>query len=213
MKRLAGILFGLVLTVGLLACSQDSQNPLAAPADATQGAGKLIVSNQVAGGMGSSRTLAPIPVVAFVGTAIGEVRPVPPLGLEGVADEGLCFDLDMVDAATGRHLGPGIDCITVLEATDEGIKLIGTAFFEFPEGTIVARGLTSVRPTFAGHGSEPVTHGTTAIPTPGENSVLEASGAFAGLEASVRLGGAVNMSNLASATEMTFDCLFVIRPL
>ena len=102
---------------------------------------------------------------------------------------------------------------SVLEAGDDGVKLIGTAYFEFPQGTIVARGLTSVRPTFAGHGSDTVTHGTTAIPAPGENSVLAATGAFAGLEASVRLGGAVNLSNLASANEITFDCLFTIRPL
>ncbi|NKB68935.1 MAG: hypothetical protein GKR89_17855 [Candidatus Latescibacteria bacterium] len=213
MKRLRGILIGLALTAGLLACSEDGKNPVVSDIDAADRAGKLVVSNQVAGGMGSSRTLASIPVVNFIGTAVGEVRPVPPFGIEGVADEGLCFDIDMVDAATGRHLGRGTDCITVLEAADDGIKLIGTAYFEFPQGTIVTRGLTSVRPTIPDHGSEPVTHGTTGIPAPGENGVLEATGDFAGLEASVRLGGAVNLSNLASANEMTFDCLFVIRPL
>ena len=207
------VFIALVFATGFSACGEDSKSPVSSPDGATEGADKLVVSNRAAGGMGSSHALASIPVIALVGTAIGEVRSVPPLGLDGVADEGLCFDLDMLDAATGRRLGSATDCITVLEATDEGIKLIGTAIFEFPQGTIVARGLTSVRPTIPGHGSEPVTHGTTAIPSPGENSILEATGAFTGLQASVRLSGAVNLSNLASSNEMTLDCLFVFKSL
>ena len=52
-----------------------------------------------------------------------------------------------------------------------------------------------------------------AVPDVGENSVLSATGIFEGLEAGVRLGGAVNLSRLGSDNEITFDCLWAIRPL
>ncbi len=54
-----------------------------------------------------------------------------------------------------------------------------------------------------------MTHITGAIPRPGENSVLSGSGAFKGAAASVRISGAVNMSNFANG-EITFDCIFVV---
>ena len=120
-----------------------------------------------------------------------------------------------VDTSTGERLGDATDCITVLDdaADGNGIKLIGTAFFKFPNGTIVTRGNTSVRPKISEFGSDPVTHSTMAVPNPGENGVLSATGIFEGLEASVRLSGAVDLSRLGSNTEITFDCLWDIRPL
>jgi hypothetical protein len=132
-----------------------------------------------------------------------------------VADEGLCFDIDLVDAASGRRLGTGIDCLTVLDgaADGNGIQVIGTATFEFPEGTIVARGLTSVRPKVPDHGSSTATHMTMAVPDLGANSVLSATGIFAGLEASVRLGGAVDLSLLADDGIIDFNCLWTFRSL
>ncbi len=202
-------------------CGDTSTPTSHEPADAA----KLTISaGAVAGtceaphcrpGFSPPPSFEPIPVFAFVGTDVGEVRPIPPLGLPGVADEGLCFDIDMVDPTNGDVLGTGIDCLTVLDAAADGngIQVIGTATFQFPGGTIVARGKTSVRPKIPDHGSNAATHSTMAVPDPGENSVLSATGLFAGLEAGVRLGGAVNLSRLASDGLIDFDCLLAFRPL
>ena len=200
-------------------CGDTSTPTSHEPADAA----KLTISAAVAGtcevphcrpGFSPPPFFEPIPVFAFVGTDVGEVRPIPPLGLPGVADEGLCFDIDMVDPTNGDVLGTGIDCLTILDAAADGngIQVIGTATFQFPGGTIVARGKTSVRPKIPDHGSNAATHITMAIPMPGENSVLSATGAYEGLQGTVRLSGAVDLSRLASDTEITFDCLWAIKP-
>jgi hypothetical protein len=196
MQKTIHLVLGLCAALGIAACGSDDGAPVAS-----------------AGGASSAPDA--LPVIAFVGTDVGEVRAIPPLGIDGVADEGLCFDVDMFDAATGERLGQGTDCITVLDdaADGNGIQLIGTGTFEFSNGRIVARGKTSVRPKIPGHGSEPVTHSTMGIPTPGENSILEATGDFAGLQASVRLGGAVDLSRLATDNEITFDCLWNFKPM
>ncbi|MEM1325605.1 MAG: hypothetical protein AAGI23_06605 [Bacteroidota bacterium] len=147
-------------------------------------------------------------VVRLVGTAVGEMRPVPDIDGDGQEDMGNCFDLTLVDAYTGKVLGKGTDCLSNVQQVGEGLAIVGTAFFEFDDGTVVTRGLTSVRPKT--HGSPTVTHITGAIPTASSNDILSGTGQFEGVSGGVRLSGAVDMSKVESNNQITFNCVFVI---
>ena len=123
-----------------------------------------------------------------------------------------CFDLDLVDAKTGKIIGQASDCLSDINIVDEtidppSIMLTGTTFFFFPGGTLVSRGLTTVQPVL--HGSADFTHITGAIPSPFENSVIYGDGKFKNAEGPVRLSGAVNLSALGDGL-ITFDCVFII---
>ncbi len=146
-------------------------------------------------------------VVALRGTAVGEMQPIP--ATDAGTEEALCFTIDLVDLATGDVIGDATDCLADLEGDGEiGIALVGTTTFNFPDGTLVSRGLTTVQPVLVG--SVAYTHITGAVPEPGENSVLSGTGVFDGATGEVRLSGAVNMSELDSDGKITFDCVFVI---
>jgi hypothetical protein len=156
-------------------------------------------------------------VFRLVGT--GHARaPEPANGEQGM----WCFDVDLENAATGEKVGYATDCLEVAgviennpdDPMDDGLQIIGTTLFYYMfKGKIISQGLTTVQPTT--HGSPDVTHITGSIPTPGENNVLSATRGFYGLEASVRLSGAVDMSGFGGemGDPITFDCLFVITPL
>jgi hypothetical protein len=147
-------------------------------------------------------------IVALKGTAVGEMRPVA-FGAQGDDAQALCFDLDLIDLKTGRQIGTATDCLSNIQPVGDGIALVGRTIFNFPGGTLVTRGLTSVQPKT--HGSPTVTHITGAIPAPGENSILSGMGRFKNAAGSVRLSGAVKMEPLADGRlQMTFDCIFVI---
>ena len=147
-------------------------------------------------------------VVRLIGTAVGEMRSVPDIDGDGIEDMGNCFDLTLVDAYTGKILGTATDCLSEITTVGDGLALVGTAFFNFENGTVVTRGLTTVQPTT--HGSSSMTHITGAIPTSTSNDILEGTGEFEGLQGGVRLSGAVNLSNIQSDNEITFNCVFVI---
>ena len=114
-------------------------------------------------------------IMALKGTAIGEMRAVA-VGAQGDDAQALCFDLDLIDLKTGQKIGTATDCLSNIRPVGEGIALVGRTFFNFPGGTLVSRGLTSVQPKT--HGSPTGTHITGAIPAPGENSVLSGTGRF-----------------------------------
>jgi hypothetical protein len=122
-------------------------------------------------------------------------------------DNALCFDLDLVDPESGRVIGQATDCLLNISEVDPGLFIEAATFFHFPEGSIVAAGMTTVQPTTGG--STPVTHITGSIPTPDENSVLHGTNRFSNASGEVRLSGAVNLTNVDSG-EITFDCLFVL---
>jgi hypothetical protein len=147
-------------------------------------------------------------VVALKGTAIGEMRQVT-IGGQGDDAQALCFDVDLIDLKTGRKIGSATDCLSNIQPAGEGLALVGRTIFNFPGGTLVTRGLTSVQPTT--HGSPTLTHITGAIPAPGENSVLVGTGRFKDASGSVRLSGGVKMEPLTGGRlQITFDCLFVL---
>ncbi len=146
-------------------------------------------------------------VVALRGTAVGEMQPIP--ATDAGTEEGLCFTVDLVDLATGDVIGDATDCLADIDGDGAtGMALIGTTTFNFPEGTLVSRGRTTVQPVL--EGSVDFTHITGAVPDDGENSVLSGTGVFDGATGQVRLSGAVNMSELDSDGKITFDCVFVI---
>ncbi len=126
--------------------------------------------------------------------------------------EALCFDLDMVNIATGQVIGTAEDCLAeVADGTNGGLLLTGTTFFNFPEGQLVSRGRTSVHPLNERAPGAVFTHITGAIPSPGSNQVLRGTGRFDGAAGTVRLSGAVDLSGFSGeGTPITFDCLFEI---
>ena len=120
-----------------------------------------------------------------------------------------CFDMDLVDAKTGNVIGRGSDCLSDIAPSGEGggLMLTATTFFYFPGGTLVSRGRVTVQPVTTG--STAFTHITGAVPSPYDNSVIYGDGKFKKAYGSVRLAGAVNMSNLDVGV-IVFDCIFVL---
>jgi hypothetical protein len=161
-------------------------------------------------------------VLQLVGEEVVEPRPIPPIYNEAgdtmLADEGLCFDVDLLNLRTGKVIGTATDCLALIENQGDGLVLVGTTIFNMPGGSFTSRGVTTVEP-IAVHSQFPsassaATHTTGSIPDePPQNNVIAGTGRFAGFEASVRLSGAVNMSRLDSHGIIAFDCVFVVTPL
>jgi len=149
-------------------------------------------------------------VVLLAGTAVGADGtpqfnefdlPVPAGGVT-------CFDMDLVDAKTGNVIGRGSDCLSDINSSDGlGFMMTATTFFYFPGGTLVSQGRVTVQPVLTG--SPEFTHITGAVPSPYDNNVIYGDGKFKKAAGSVRLSGAVNMSEL-SIGKIFFDCVFVI---
>src|SRR2546422_9836220 len=118
-----------------------------------------------------------------------------------------CFDVNLIDARTDALIGTASDCLADIDPEGDGLALTGTTFFHFKAGTLVSRGRTTVSP-ISPSALSPMSHITGAIPFPGTNQVLFGTGKFARQMASVRLSGAVNMSNFAARNEIEFSCIF-----
>ncbi len=168
--------------------------------------------------------------VKFFGTAqAGDLSPQIEEAIEesGVDVGGFaCFQLPIVDAASGRPLGIGVDCLNPFDdsgdSAGDGVQIEAKTFFFLKRGLIVNHGCTSVRPFFAGVGDTGVTHMTGSIP-PGEfgavpmpipaceevGGLILTTRGFRHSSGEVRLSGAVNLSNFGSG-EITFSCLFVL---
>ena len=156
-----------------------------------------------AGGFGKNIVV----LLAGEGLADGTGNQFTQLGL--VAPEGvLCFDMDLVDAKTGRVIGSGSDCLSAIKQFENGgMSLTATSFFHFRSGTLVSQGLVTVQPKL--HGLDEFTHVTGAAPSPSENNVIYGDGRFKDASGSVRLSGLVNLSRLGSGY-IDFDCVFII---
>ena len=160
-------------------------------------------SGASAGGLGKNIVV----LLAGEGLADGSGNQFTQLGL--VVPEGvLCFDMDLVNARTGRVIGRGSDCLSDITPSDNGgMSLTATSFFHFPGGTLVSRGLVTVQPKL--HGLEEFTHVTGAAPSLSENNVIYGDGRFKDASGSVRLSGLVNLSRFGSGY-IDFDCVFII---
>ncbi len=149
-------------------------------------------------------------VLRLFGSAVARPGTVPDIDGDGVDDDALCFDIDILDAA-GNKIGTATDCLSNIVGVGDGMALVGTTYFHLRNGTFVSRGSTTVQPVTTTDPT-PATHATGAIPMPGSNGIIAGDGAFAGLDAEVRLSGAVNLSRLDSEGRIAFDCLFAVTP-
>ena len=121
-----------------------------------------------------------------------------------------CFTIDLVDVNKDKVVGQATDCISVVGVANGGLQVVETATFDFGGGhTFTAQGLVSVQATT--HGSPGVTHITGSISPAGQNDIIAGTGRYEGLNATVRLSGAADLSAFPAA--VTFDCLFVVTAL
>lgn len=144
----------------------------------------------------------------FVGTVVGEVRDLSAITDAPGADEALCFDSDIIDAATGHVIGTATDCLFDIQEVGDGSSLTAVTFFNLPGGTVISQGHTTVQPVTIG--SPDFTHITGAVPPADANTVIGGTGRFANAHGRARLSGAVNLSRLEDFGEITFDCVFVL---
>ena len=163
-----------------------------------------------AGASQPSGSYDPRVVVEFVGTDVGEIRSVDGIDM-------LCFDGDLVDMRTGRVVGTGTDCLD-LASIEEGDPFAGDAFvmtnvtyFDLPQGTIQTTGRVTISPVMQGTIGEQETAVTHVTGNFSRGEVLSGTGAFADLEADVRLQGAVDMSAFdgGPGSPISFNCIFV----
>ncbi|MFC1503192.1 hypothetical protein ACFL53_02415 [Pseudomonadota bacterium] len=126
-----------------------------------------------------------------------------------------CFDVDLKNIADGELVGTATDCLSDITpaGSGEGVKLIGTTFFNLPNGQIVTRGLTTVQPVLQDTvtpDGEYITHITGA--SSDKNSVLHATGDYKWYRGTVRLSGMVNLTEFTNSVgdPIFFDCLFII---
>ncbi len=148
-------------------------------------------------------------VVVLAGTGEGHLgdKQFEQFGLDPLG--ATCFDMDLIDAKTGKVIGSGSDCLSGVTPsdTDNGLKMTATTFFYFPGGTLISQGLVTVQPKL--HGSTEFTHITGAVPSPSENNVIYGDRKFKKAAGSVRLSGLVNLNKFADG-KITFDCVFII---
>ncbi len=158
-------------------------------------------------------------VYQLKGTAIGEMRDIDTDG-DGVPDTmATCFDVGLYDPRTGNQIGTATDCLSDVNVVIDddpanaplgwNIALTGTTFFNLPGGTLVAQGLTTVRPTLqmTVRDGQEYTHVTGAN---GDDGIRYGTGMFQNFDGTARLSGLVNLAELATMGQITFDCLFVV---
>jgi hypothetical protein len=131
----------------------------------------------------------------------GEIEPIE----EPRQPDANCVKVDMYNAVTNKNIGYAVDCLVLLGATESGgLYFDRTTYFQFPQGELVASGITTVQPILAG--SPGNTHIIGDIPEEGANNILSGTNRFAGATGRVRLSGA---ANLATTPEF-FNCIFII---
>ncbi|MCW8329735.1 hypothetical protein MD588_13035 [Photobacterium sp. SDRW27] len=140
---------------------------------------------------------------------------VPDIDGDGYPDLASCFDVELKNIADGELVGTATDCLSDITpaGNGDGVKLIGTTFFNLPGGQIVTRGLTTVQPVLqptVTPDGEYITHITGA--SSDKNSVLKATGDYEWLRGTVRLSGMVNLEKFSNTVgdPIFFDCLFII---
>ena len=157
-------------------------------------------------------------VVQLKGKAEGFIRNVPSPDRGQI--EALCFKVPMFDVPTGLQLGTALDCLSDVKPNEDDpprVALIDTTIFRFPRnGRLVSYGHVAIEPINNPNEAAPAsTHITGSVPLPETKNIITRAGTkrFHGRTGSVRLSGAVNMSefNLNPGEPIVFNCLFVIQ--
>lgn len=141
--------------------------------------------------------------VVIQGTAEGEFRMI-----DGI--EMNCFDVNLVDAASGRIIGDSSDCLDLNSIVPDpsggdGFSISNTNFFHLPGGMIKASMRTTVQPVL--EGSPGITHITGSIGD--EMNIVAGTGRYQNAQGTARLLGALNLARLGENI-VTFDCIFRI---
>jgi len=144
------------------------------------------------------------------GKAVGTTRPIPQVPETGTT-QGNCFDVDILGLGDNTAVGTATRCLTDIRTVDSGMALTATTFFRFPNGMLVSRQRTTVQPMI--DRTAEMTHITGALPAPLATNVLAevGTGKFAGVPGSVRIVGAMNLSNFKDKNEIAFDDIAIIR--
>lgn len=140
---------------------------------------------------------------------------VPDIDGDNIDDPAICFDVEIgvVNGQNRQVIGTGTDCLSNITPIGTGLALVGTTYFNLPQGTLITRGNTTVQPvlqptvTTSGH---PITHATAAAGT--GNAVIGGTGRFARATGTSRLGGLVDLSGFGGSVgdPIFFDCLFIV---
>ena len=144
-------------------------------------------------------------VVELRGTDLGEMRMIGGVMMN-------CFDIDLVDVATGEVIGTGTDCLDLASISGgdpmkgEGFAVSNTTIFNFPHGTLTTQNRTTVQPVV--EGSPGRTHITGDLA--GQANVQSGTGQLSGVTGIARLHGAVDMSRFFTDNIASFNCLFVL---
>lgn len=138
---------------------------------------------------------------------------VPDIDGDGVDDPAICFDTDLVDMQKGQTVGTATDCLSDVTPTGTGVALVGTTYFNFPQGELLVRGKTSVQPVLQPTESvsgQVMTHITGAASP--DNALIAGARQFAGAEGTVRLSGMVDMSAFEGnvGDPISFDYIFYV---
>jgi hypothetical protein len=135
----------------------------------------------------------------------------------GVAADAVCFDLPLVDVVTGEEVGSATECLFAVEALeDAGMRFAEQTTFKFPEGSFTSVNVLMAQPISIGVRSE-LTHVTSAVPTPGANSIIARTGVYENLAATVQVSGVATFGDIEPGdpfpVTMGFDDIFVVTPL
>jgi len=168
-----------------------------------------ISSTVSAAGNNGGKTL----VMNLVGSGAMYESTVADIDGDGMDDDAICFDVDLFNAKNGQQVGTATDCLSNITPIGAGLGLVGTTYFNLPQGLLVTRGNTTVQPVTHGittADGQSITHVTGAAGT--DNAILEGTGRFSNSTGTVRLSGMVDMTNFAGnpGEPIVFDCLFVI---
>lgn len=176
-------------------------------------------SSHVIGDNSPSRSATPQPskqdstmVLNLLGSGNMYTDSVPDAEIPGKYVDAWCFDLDLIDMRSGRHLGQATDCLDnsrqEYSLSDSGIAMVGTTYFNFPDGMLAIQGRTTVQPrNWPTREFTHITGGNSA-----GNAVLYGTGKYENAYGTARLSGMVDLSQFRGQVgdPISFDCIFVV---